>query len=97
MIAGKNLTVRQEANGKVTYATKDDVSFNTVNVGGDNTYVDENGKPVTKDGDKYKDAEGNPVDAAKVTKLSPVAMKAEKAKPATNNGNEAKRPNRQQR
>ena len=58
MIAGKNLTVRQEANGKVTYATKDDVSFNTVNVGGDNTYVDENGKPVTKDGDKYKDAEG---------------------------------------
>ena len=90
MIAGKNLTVRQEANGKVTYATKDDVSFNTVNVGGDNTYVDENGKPVTKDGDKYKDAEGNPVDAAKVTKLSPVAMKAEKAKPATNNGNEAK-------
>ena len=88
MIAGKNLTVKQEANGKVTYATKDDVSFNTVNVG-DNTYVDENGKPVTKDGDKYKDAEGNPVDAAKVTKLSPVAMKAEKAKPATNNGNKA--------
>ena len=88
MVAGKNLTVKQEANGKVTYATKDDVSFNTVNVG-DNTYVDENGKPVTKDGDKYKDAEGNPVDAAKVTKLSPVAMKAEKAKPATNNGNKA--------
>ena len=88
MIAGKNLTVKQEANGKVTYSTKDDVSFNTVNVG-DNTYVDENGKPVTKDGDKYKDAEGNPVDAAKVTKLSPVAMKAEKAKPATNNGNKA--------
>ena len=88
MVAGKNLTVKQEANGKVTYATKDDVSFNTVNVG-DNTYVDENGKPVTKDGDKYKNAEGNPVDAAKVTKLSPVAMKAEKAKPATNNGNKA--------
>ncbi len=88
MVAGKNLTVKQDENGKVTYATKDDVSFNTVNVG-DNTYVDENGKPVTKDGDKYKDAEGNPVDAAKVTKLSPVAMKAEKAKPATNNGNKA--------
>ncbi|WP_080566935.1 YadA-like family protein [Neisseria lactamica] len=89
MVAGKNLTVKQEKNGKVTYSTKDDVSFNTVNVG-DNTYVDKNGKPVTKDGDKYKDAEGNPVDAATVTKLSPVAMKAEKAKPATNNGNEAK-------
>ena len=88
MKAGKNMSVKHEKDGSITYATKDDVSFNTVNVG-DNTYVDENGKPVTKDGDKYKDAEGNPVDAAKVTKLSPVAMKAEKAKPATNNGNKA--------
>ena len=84
MKAGKNMSVKHEKDGSITYATKDDVSFNTVNVG-DNTYVDENGKPVTKDGDKYKDAEGNPVDAAKVTKLSPVAMKAEKAKPANNN------------
>ena len=88
MKAGKNMSVKHEKDGSITYATKDDVSFNTVNVG-DNTYVDENGKPVTKDGDKYKDAKGNPVDAAKVTKLSPVAMKAEKAKPATNNGNQA--------
>ena len=30
MVAGKNLTVKQEANGKGTYATKDDVEFNTV-------------------------------------------------------------------
>ncbi|MEG9545199.1 YadA-like family protein, partial [Mannheimia sp. HC-2023] len=30
MVAGKNLTVKQEANGKVTYATKDDVQFNSV-------------------------------------------------------------------
>ena len=90
MIAGKNLTVRQEANGKVTYATKDDVSFNTVNVG-DNTYVDENGKPVTKKEDgTYVDANGQPIEEGKVTKVAPVAMKAEKAKPATNNGNEAK-------
>ena len=35
MVAGKNLTVKQEANGKVTYATKDDVSFNSVQFGGD--------------------------------------------------------------
>ncbi len=34
MVAGKNLTVKQEANGKVTYATKDDVSFNSVQFGG---------------------------------------------------------------
>ncbi|UNU72945.1 YadA-like family protein [Moraxella nasovis] len=33
MVAGKNLTVKQEANGKITYATKDDVSFNSVNIG----------------------------------------------------------------
>ena len=34
MVAGKNLTVKQEANGKVTYATKDDVQFNSVQLGG---------------------------------------------------------------
>lgn len=35
MVAGKNLTVKQEANGKVTYATKDDVEFATVKIGKD--------------------------------------------------------------
>ncbi|EEZ71940.1 peptidase propeptide and YPEB domain protein [Neisseria cinerea ATCC 14685] len=90
MVAGKNLTVKQEANGKVTYATKDDVSFNTVNVGSDNTYVDADGKPVTKNADgTYTDSKGQPIEEGKVTKLAPVAMKAEKAKPATNNGNKA--------
>ena len=90
MVAGKNLTVKQEANGKVTYATKDNVSFNTVNVGGDNTYVDEKGNPVTKKEDgTYVDENGQPVEKSKVTKVEPVAMKAEKAKPATNNGNKA--------
>ena len=33
MVAGKNMSVKQDANGKVTYATKDDVEFNTVKVG----------------------------------------------------------------
>ncbi|MDY5305200.1 YadA-like family protein, partial [Fusobacterium gastrosuis] len=33
MVAGKNLTVKQEADGKITYATKDDVEFNTVKIG----------------------------------------------------------------
>jgi len=33
MIAGKNLTVKQEADGKVTYATKDDVNFNSLSLG----------------------------------------------------------------
>ena len=35
MVAGKNLTVKQEEGGKVTYATKDDVQFNSVQLGGD--------------------------------------------------------------
>ena len=90
MVAGKNMSVKQDNNGKVTYATKDDVSFNTVNVGADNTYVDENGKPVTKKEDgTYTDENGQPIEESKVTKVAPVAMKAEKAKPATNNGNKA--------
>ena len=33
MIAGKNMQVTQEINGKVTYATKDEVEFNKVTVG----------------------------------------------------------------
>lgn len=33
MKAGKNMTVKHEANGNITYATKDDVEFNTVKVG----------------------------------------------------------------
>ena len=87
MKAGKNMSVKHEKDGSITYATKDDVSFNTVNVGGDNTYVDENGKPVTKKEDgTYVDENGQPIEEGKVTKLAPVAMKAEKAKPASNNG-----------
>ena len=88
--ADKNIKITQDGS-KFTFATKDNVSFNTVNVGGDNTYVDENGKPVTKKEDgTYVDENGQPVEGSKVTKVAPVAMKAEKAKPATNNGNEAK-------
>lgn len=35
MVAGKNLTVKQDADGRVTYATKDDVEFATVKIGKD--------------------------------------------------------------
>ena len=89
MKAGKNMSVKHDKDGSITYATKEDVSFNTVNVG-DNTYVDADGKPVTKNADgTYTDSKGQPIEEGKVTKLAPVAMKAEKAKPATNNGNKA--------
>lgn len=58
MIAGKNLTVKQDANGKITYATKDNVKFTnvdtgTLNVGSPNTYTDGKGNTYTKVGDKY--------------------------------------------
>ena len=86
MKAGKNMSVKHEKDGSITYATKDEVEFNTVKVGGDaNTYVDDEGNPVTKQGDSFVDAEGNKVDAAKVSPVAPVTLKTEKASPANNN------------
>ena len=96
MVAGKNLTVKQEANGKVTYATKDEVEFNTVKVGNPNTYVDNNGEPLVKVGDNYykpeqlengKPKNGEmPVDPSTVkNQVAPVNMKTEAATPANNN------------
>ena len=83
MKAGKNMTVKHEVNGNITYATKDDVEFNSVTVGP--KFVDEQGNPVTKVGDKYLDKDGKEVPADKVKPFAPVAMKAEKATPANNN------------
>ena len=40
MVAGKNMSVKQDTNGKVTYATKDDVEFTSVKLG----KAEENGK-----------------------------------------------------
>ena len=99
MVAGKNLTVKQEANGKVTYATKDDVSFNTVNVGEPETYKNAAGETVVKgnDGKFYKpnelNADGKPNkgatglerDKVTVEKNPQVTLKREAAKKAKNN------------
>ena len=41
LVAGKNMTVKQDAEGKVTYATADDVNFNSVQFG------DANGPKIT--------------------------------------------------
>lgn len=55
MVAGKNLTVKQDAGGKVTYATKDDVEFATVKIG-----KDEDGKkPVSLTTEKAVNASNN--------------------------------------
>ena len=106
MVAGKNLTVKQDTSGKITYATKDDVKFTnvdtgTLNVGSPNTYTDGKGNTYTKVGENYykpADVENGvpkqgatPVDVTTtpVTPMSPVTMKAEAAKPATNNATDA--------
>ena len=62
MKAGKNMTVNQKANGNITYATKDDVEFNTVKVGAPETYKETaTGAPVIKgkDGNFYKPVDIN--------------------------------------
>ena len=64
MVAGKNLTVKQEANGKVTYATKDDVQFNSVQLGGDN------GPKLTNNGKDLKVSGSNGTDPVKITNVA---------------------------
>ena len=89
MVAGKNMSVKQDADGKVTYATKDDVEFNTVTVGKPaEVYTNKDGKPLTKTKDgKYTDPDGNEVPEKDVvtSNVSPVKLATEKAIPADNN------------
>ena len=66
MVAGKNLTVKQEANGKVTYATKDNVEFTSVKVGEDK----EGKKPVNFTTEKATDASNNGADKTPTTALN---------------------------
>lgn len=55
MVAGKNLTVKQDAGGKVTYATKDDVEFATVKIGENK----DSKKPVSLTTEAAKEASNN--------------------------------------
>ncbi len=85
MVAGKNLTVKQDTDGKVTYATKDDVEFNTVQVGGK---VDDQGNKLVKVGDSYykatdltdgkPNAGAKPVENADVKDAPSVVFSADK-------------------
>ena len=66
MVAGKNLTVKQEANGKVTYATKDNVEFTSVKVGDT-----QNGKaPVNFTTEAASPASNNGADKTPTTALN---------------------------
>ena len=66
MIAGKNLTVKQEANGKVTYATKDNVEFTSVKVGEDK----DGKKPVNFTTEAASPASNNGTDKTPTTALN---------------------------
>uniref|UniRef100_UPI0027E008BA ESPR-type extended signal peptide-containing protein n=1 Tax=Neisseria cinerea TaxID=483 RepID=UPI0027E008BA len=66
MIAGKNLTVKQEANGKVTYSTKDNVEFTSVKVGEDK----DGKKPVNFTTEAASPANNNGADKTPTTALN---------------------------
>ena len=87
MNAGKNMTVKHGDDGSITYGTKDDVEFNSVTVGKPTSYVDENGKPVTKLADgSFVSADNQPIDKSKVKPVGQVNFTAEGAiKNASNN------------
>ncbi|TPH20645.1 hypothetical protein EUX52_07450 [Haemophilus haemolyticus] len=73
LAAGKNMTVKQDPEGKVTYATADDVNFSSVqfgnngpkiNAAGDNINIgDKDGKPTKITGVKAGDISPNSTDA----------------------------------
>ena len=87
MNAGKNMTVKHGDDGSITYGTKDDVEFNSVTVGKPTSYIDENGKPVTKLADgSFVGADNQPIDKSKVKPVGQVNFTAEGAiKNASNN------------
>ena len=66
MVAGKNLTVKQEANGKVTYSTKDNVEFTSVKVGEDK----DGKKPVNFTTEAASPASNNGTDKTPTTALN---------------------------
>lgn len=67
MTAGKNLTVKQEANGKVTYALADTVTgLSSITAG--NTTIDTNG--VTVNGNTYLTDDGINANDKKITNVS---------------------------
>ena len=96
LVAGKNLDVKHDTNGKITFATKDEVSFNTVQIGGSE------GPKLTKtdSGDlKLTDKDGTkPVAITNVKSNLPetkngAPAEATKAQPAPTLGTEANQVN----
>ena len=78
MIAGKNMSVKQDADGKVTYATKEDVEFTSVKLG----KAEENGKqPVNLKTENATPADNNQDGKAPTTALNFSSGEGDKATP----------------
>ena len=88
MIAGKNLDVKHDANGKITFATVENPSFNTIQVGGDQ------GPKLSKTDDgniKISDKDGtNPVNITNVKSNLPDTKNSDAPNTATNPSNATK-------
>ena len=73
LAAGKNMTVKQDAEGKVTYATEDEVNFSSVQFG-------DNGPKINAAGDNINigDKDGNPtkITGVKAGDISPTSTDA---------------------
>ena len=73
LAAGKNMTVKQDAEGKVTYATADEVNFSSVQ-------FDDNGPKINAAGDNINigDKDGNPtkITGVKAGDISPTSTDA---------------------
>ncbi|TPH11449.1 ESPR-type extended signal peptide-containing protein [Haemophilus haemolyticus] len=77
MVAGKNMSVKQDADGKVTYATKEDVEFTSVKLG-----KAENGKqPVNLKTENATPADNNQDSKAPTTALNFSSGEGDKATP----------------
>ena len=78
MVAGKNISVKQDADGKVTYATKEDVEFTSVKLG----KAEENGKqPVNLKTENATPADNNQDSKAPTTALNFSSGEGDKATP----------------
>ena len=77
MVAGKNMSVKQDADGKVTYATKDDVEFTSVKLG----KAEDGKQPVNLKTDKATPADNNQDGKAPTTALNFSSGEGDKATP----------------
>ena len=77
MVAGKNMSVKQDADGKVTYATKEDVEFTSVKLG----KAEDGKQPVNLKTEKATPADNNQDGKAPTTALNFSSGEGDKTTP----------------